>query len=332
VAIASYAAAVLRRSRTSASSTATPPAPWRDLAVAHPKDLEVVTQLDRDGDPEPIQRYLRSMREPGEQVDHLVRIAALAGDRAGIEGWVRRHGERSALPWAALAYRHLHEASRLHGDIDGDVRPRLEAFRRHLRDAESAAWCGHIAEPTSPVPWAPTFRSAIGLEIPIEEQIARYDRMNRLGWQIPDAEDALLVTLSVAGGTDDLMFAYAARLADDPSSDATRTSLPLLAHLEKLARSAGDEATTYREDPARRAEVRFALERTDARLHRTAPYARPIALNRMAAAASRFGHDDLAVAAHQRIGAAYAERPWSGFGDPVEVIAEDRARLGLGPR
>lgn len=325
---------MLRRSKRSKDGQGTPPPGRFDLPVTDPALAAAADHLVRHGDPEPLHGRLQAA-DPGHQAAQARDVAEHLTDRAPIDAWVATHGAGSPLPWAVLSLWHVEQGWAIRG---GGYSPQLDAYERdrffqHLRDADAAAWCGHVADPQSALPWATTFAPGLGLEIPKEELIARHDRIAQLGVEVPMADLGLLQALAPKwGGSEALMFAYARQLAEQAAPGSPRQILPCIAHLEALIGFDDKNGREfYREQPKRQEEIRGHITRYFDGLLSAAPHTHPIGLNPATVVASQFGLTDLAVRGHQLIGDRYQPFPWYYLGDAERAIAKDRSRYRLGP-
>lgn len=333
--------ALRRRAKASARSGADEPTgptlpPWLDPKVQDPETWQLTDHLMRSGDPEPIQHVLDGLDDPGEQ---SLRIREAAGfveaDRRPIDRWVEVHGARSALPWTALAEWHTIAAWEIRG---GAYSPTLdnmqfEAFTQHLRDAEAASWQGHVADPDSPLPWVPLLITGRGLNVPVEETIARWDRLDRCGREISGADAHLLQCIAPKWhGTEELMFAFARKLAEDAPPGSARPTLICRAHIERLlAAKDHNERELYRARPAVREELAAVISTYFGQAHEGPDHARINGLNAATFAAWQFELAALAQHGHQLIGHNYTDHPWHYEGAADQSILRSRQAGRLGP-
>ena len=311
--------------------------PWLDPRVQNPRTAQAIDHLTRTGDAEPAQGILDGIDHPGDR-SFQVEVAAglLGGDRRPIDRWVETTGHRSALPWVALAEYHITAAWNIRGSgYSPKLSPvEVEGFTGHLRDAEAACWCGHVAEPSSPLPWVPLMTTGRGLGVPIEETIARWDRLDRAGHEISDADAQLLQCLAPkwAGGTDDMMFAFARKLAGDAPAGSARPTLLCWAHLERLEAQPGrHERALYRDHPSVREELAALIGSYFDGAHLGPAHAQVNGLNIATCVAMRFHLYDVAQRGHELLGPRYLDHPWNYVDAARKAIPRSRRASNLNP-
>ncbi len=340
-----YDAAMAIRRRTTRTTPSEPdlapavvgpeaPAGWLDPTYGWPELPSLVGHLVRTGDPGPLHLSLEALPDADARALYTWASAEMAVAGPGLDRWVELAGTASTLPWVVRAARHVLDAL---VDAGVDRSPTVDGvtrggFTHHLRAAEHDLRQAVDAAPNDPLPWSLLVLTGRCLEIPMEEVVARYERISQMGLSLGQADDHLLQALCAkAAGSHNHMFAFAGRVHEQAPLGSPRHRLIPAAHHE-FARSL-DEAARARylnDATARRAITRAAARSVD-QPGFGATWQELLTLNEFARTAWVFGLEDLERRCHLQIGRRYTPEPWLAHDRPVDTIRGRREVLGLEP-
>jgi hypothetical protein len=183
------------------------------------------------------------------------------------------------------------------------------------------------------VAWERMLLSGRGLELTLDELVARYARATKACPRLPFAVDQMLqCTCEKWAGSHEDMFDFARYVAANaPDGHPCLRVIPL-AHLERaLSIEDPDERRRYRADPAVHAELIDAANRS---VFRPGFGDDPQSRTTLSAFALVLGYVrrfDVAGPLLQRVGPWPTDYPWNSFSDPAALLQELRERSGLPP-
>lgn len=209
-----------------------------------------------------------------------------------------------------------------------------EVFFGGLREAESYL-VRSLSIDDDGVGWTILLTSGRGLQLSVDELLARYDRAVTATPDLAFAADQLHQALCEKWfGSHDQMFAFARQISADAPPGDPRHRLIAVSHFERALEFRDDRASrdAYRDDVEAQRELITAAENSVLRDDFGDSPQHVITLNWFALAFGYFNRADLAAPLFERIGDRPSLWPWSYFTtNAAKVFAAYRDDAGLSP-
>jgi hypothetical protein len=270
-----------------------------------------------------------SVEHPDDRAFYVER----AGDVAGLEEWIPEwvaaepgnplplllQGAR-AIRWAWDA----RGGGRAHTVTDDGYR----LFFDRLTLAESCLDEATALDPGDPEPWAQLVLSGRGREVGIDETYRRFTEVQkRYRWHLTAHEQFLQQLCRKWGGSHELMHDFARRtVAEMPVGSALGELVPVT-QLERWIDLSRVEQRGYLRDPAVRAELTAAAERSIWHPAYEPPVRGAVVHNLFALAFAQVGDERSAAAQFELLGDCVTEWPWEYLGNPALKFAEVRRQV-----
>jgi hypothetical protein len=276
------------------------------LASASALDREFLTSLLTEG-------YFGSLKALGRWVDAF---------------------PTSAVPLSFRGRHHIVLAWRARGDdvADSVSRRGWTKFFEHLESAESDLQRACELDPTDPTPWTGRLITARGLELGTEELLRRWEEVERRSPELLPAASLVLQGLAEKwGGSHAQMFDFARSRSEAAPDGSPMHALVAMAHIERWLYYDGfddDEegADAYLRDPAVRAELRAAAERSVAS-RAWVPHRWEIAERNAFAMALALVEDPAACDQFAVLGDRVTEEPWGYLDRPAAAFTRLRDEM-----
>jgi hypothetical protein len=257
---------------------------------------------------------------PVDEAMTAIYACADAADFAAVDAWARSRPTSLGLVIHAQMLTKAAWDARGSGWTDTVTADGWRLFYERLRLAEASAFAAVRIDPTSPYPWTVLIVTGMGLEIPNEERVLRYEQAALRSRGFVGAASAILSATSERwGGGKDEGLHLARLLAADAADGSLFAALVVFAAINAITDPRADASVA----PPLRSEVVAAADRSvfDPQFPwRSLSVPHIFVANHVAFALALCGETDRAAAVLELLAGRFTTGPWSMRGEPAQII------------